>query len=76
MGHNGPTFAIDWHPEERNWVASAGRDKLVKVLPSSYLYFCAAFSCAIPENIPTPWKAIGNSKWVGDLESQNLERKV
>lgn len=31
MGHNGPTFAIDWHPEERNWVASAGRDKMVKV---------------------------------------------
>lgn len=31
MGHNGPTFAIDWHPEERNWVASAGRDKMIKV---------------------------------------------
>ena len=31
MGHNGPTFAIDWHPEERNWVASAGRDTMVKV---------------------------------------------
>ena len=31
MGHNGPTFAIDWHHEERNWVASAGRDKMIKV---------------------------------------------
>ncbi|XP_078375703.1 GATOR2 complex protein WDR24-like [Oculina patagonica] len=31
MGHNGPTFAINWHPEERNWVASAGRDKMIKV---------------------------------------------
>ncbi|XP_058965127.2 GATOR2 complex protein WDR24 [Pocillopora verrucosa] len=31
MGHNGPTFAIDWHPEEKTWVASAGRDKMVKV---------------------------------------------
>ena len=32
MGHNGPTFAIDWHPEEKTWVASAGRDKMVKVM--------------------------------------------
>ncbi|XP_068715424.1 GATOR2 complex protein WDR24-like isoform X3 [Montipora capricornis] len=31
MGHNGPTFAVDWHPEEKNWVASAGRDTMVKV---------------------------------------------
>lgn len=31
VGHNGPAFAIDWHPEEKNWVASAGRDKLIKV---------------------------------------------
>ena len=37
MGHNGPTFAIDWHPEERNWVASAGRDKMVKVHVASKL---------------------------------------
>lgn len=31
MGHNGPTFAVDWHPEEKNWVASAGRDTMVKI---------------------------------------------
>lgn len=37
MGHNGPTFAIDWHPEEKTWVASAGRDKMVKVMSTSNL---------------------------------------
>ncbi|KAI1304163.1 GATOR complex protein WDR24 [Halotydeus destructor] len=29
--HNGPVFAIDWHPEERRWLATAGRDKSIKV---------------------------------------------
>jgi len=29
--HNGPTFSIDWHPDDRNWIASAGRDKFIKV---------------------------------------------
>lgn len=29
--HNGPTFSIDWHPEDKNWIASAGRDKVIKV---------------------------------------------
>ena len=37
MGHNGPTFAIDWHPEEKTWVASAGRDKMVKVMSTPNL---------------------------------------
>ncbi|XP_031570799.1 GATOR complex protein WDR24-like [Actinia tenebrosa] len=31
MAHNGPIFTIDWHPEERNWIATGGRDKFVKV---------------------------------------------
>lgn len=29
--HNEPVFAIDWHPEEKNWLMTAGRDKLIKV---------------------------------------------
>ncbi|XP_070565824.1 GATOR2 complex protein WDR24-like isoform X2 [Ptychodera flava] len=29
--HNGPVFSIDWHTEERNWIASAGRDKTIKI---------------------------------------------
>ena len=37
MGHNGPIFAIDWHPEEKTWVASAGRDKMVKVMSTPNL---------------------------------------
>lgn len=29
--HNGPVFACDWHPEEKRWLATAGRDKSIKV---------------------------------------------
>lgn len=30
-GHTGPAFSIDWHPEDKNWIASAGRDRQIKV---------------------------------------------
>ncbi|ESP01778.1 hypothetical protein LOTGIDRAFT_139155, partial [Lottia gigantea] len=33
--HTGPTFSIDWHPEERDWIATAGRDKMIKVWDTS-----------------------------------------
>uniref|UniRef100_UPI00358FE193 GATOR2 complex protein WDR24 isoform X1 n=1 Tax=Myxine glutinosa TaxID=7769 RepID=UPI00358FE193 len=29
--HNGPVFSCDWHPEDRGWLATGGRDKMVKV---------------------------------------------
>ncbi|WAQ94821.1 WDR24-like protein [Mya arenaria] len=28
--HSGPVFAINWHPEDKNWLATAGRDKMIK----------------------------------------------
>ncbi|XP_076468926.1 GATOR2 complex protein WDR24-like [Babylonia areolata] len=41
--HNEPAFAIDWHPEDKNWLATAGRDKMIKVWdvskqPASLMY--------------------------------------
>lgn len=29
--HSGPVFSVNWHLEDKNWVATAGRDKTVKV---------------------------------------------
>lgn len=29
--HSGPVFSVSWHPEEKNWLATAGRDRTVKV---------------------------------------------
>ncbi|XP_071101858.1 GATOR2 complex protein WDR24-like isoform X1 [Haliotis cracherodii] len=29
--HSGPVFSHDWHPEDKNWMATAGRDKLIRV---------------------------------------------
>ncbi|XP_052812838.1 GATOR complex protein WDR24-like isoform X1 [Mya arenaria] len=29
--HSGPVFAINWHPEDKNWLATAGRDKMIKI---------------------------------------------
>eukprot|EP00057_Strongylocentrotus_purpuratus_P020761 XP_011675235.1 PREDICTED: WD repeat-containing protein 24 [Strongylocentrotus purpuratus] len=30
-GHNGPAFNLDWHPEESKWIATCGRDKIIKI---------------------------------------------
>lgn len=30
-GHSGPIFTCDWHPEVKTWLATAGRDRAVKV---------------------------------------------
>lgn len=29
--HSGPVFTINWHPEDKNMFATAGRDKMIKV---------------------------------------------
>ena len=29
--HTGPAFSLDWHPEEKHWIATSGRDKTIKV---------------------------------------------
>jgi len=33
--HNGPVLSCDWHPEERIWLATAGRDKTIKIWDST-----------------------------------------
>lgn len=30
-GHSGPVFSLDWHPEDRSWLCTGGRDKQIKV---------------------------------------------
>eukprot|EP00794_Sanderia_malayensis_P011054 gene11054-12220_t len=30
-GHSGPVFSMDWHPEDRSWLGTGGRDKTIKV---------------------------------------------
>ncbi|CAH1788742.1 unnamed protein product, partial [Owenia fusiformis] len=29
--HSGPIFSLDWHPDDKNILASAGRDKTIKI---------------------------------------------
>ncbi|XP_043203975.1 GATOR complex protein WDR24-like [Amphibalanus amphitrite] len=29
--HNGPAYACDWHPSRAGWLATAGRDKAIKI---------------------------------------------
>ncbi len=36
MGHQGPVFCIDWHPDDRNLFASGGRDRFIQVCTNSY----------------------------------------
>ncbi|ELT99584.1 hypothetical protein CAPTEDRAFT_201741 [Capitella teleta] len=28
--HNGPVFSLDWHTDEKMWIATAGRDRMIK----------------------------------------------
>ena len=37
--HNNHVFACDWHPAERSLLATAGRDKTIKVGDSTILYY-------------------------------------
>ena len=39
VAHIGPIFSLHWHPEERGWLGTAGRDKLVKVHVVDLLMF-------------------------------------
>lgn len=29
--HNGPVFTVDWHPTHGKWLATGGRDKMIKI---------------------------------------------
>jgi WD40 repeat protein len=31
-GHQGPVFCLDWHPEDKNLIATGGRDRFIQVL--------------------------------------------
>lgn len=42
--HNGPVFSCDWHPVEKKWLATAGRDKSIKVWDLSTLNLSSSFS--------------------------------
>ena len=47
--HGGPVFSIDWHPDERNWLASGGRDKLLKVkAPCMYCMYYMYYAITFP----------------------------
>ncbi|XP_037087381.1 GATOR complex protein WDR24-like [Pollicipes pollicipes] len=44
--HNGPAYACDWHPEHAAWLATAGRDKAIKVWDT--LNSAIRLVCTIP----------------------------
>lgn len=36
--HSGPVFTCDWHPDEKKWLATAGRDRTIKVIDIYYMF--------------------------------------
>lgn len=50
--HSGPVYCCAWHPEQENWIMSAGRDKMIKVVdiqqgrPKEVYTVAAPFSVA------------------------------
>ncbi|EFX79073.1 hypothetical protein DAPPUDRAFT_52862 [Daphnia pulex] len=53
--HSGPVFACDWHPENKSWLATAGRDKAVKVWDLGYR--------PVLEYTVTTMASVGRIKW-------------
>lgn len=48
--HSGPVFSVNWHPEDKNWFATAGRDKMIKV---RYLWMIVALNVLFNDLICT-----------------------
>lgn len=44
--HSGPVFACDWHPE-CNWLATASRDKTIKVNTQAAIFSTETLNCMI-----------------------------
>lgn len=66
--HSGPVFACDWHPE-CNWLATASRDKTIKVIiPAPILLvktdFCKKSKCCVRTN-HLPLNRYGNCQLAG-----------
>jgi hypothetical protein len=38
-------FTLDWHPEDNHWIATAGRDKAIKVS----VFIISLFMLSTPE---------------------------
>ncbi|CAG0917946.1 unnamed protein product [Notodromas monacha] len=53
--HSGPVFACDWHPLNRSWLATAGRDKTIKVWNVDQ-------KCALEHTVWTI-ASVGRIKW-------------
>ena len=53
--HSGPIFACDWHPEVKTWLATAGRDRAVKVWDLGFR--------PVLEHTVTTMASVGRIKW-------------
>ncbi len=66
--HTGPAFSIDWHPEEKHWIATGGRDKMIKVsdgickckLVSADVLSCVYIGCALTKRCITRSPKMGH----------------
>ena len=58
-GHSEHVFACEWHPEVRGWLATAGRDKLVKVWDTLGNQRTVPF----PDHIVHTIGPVGKVKW-------------
>ena len=53
--HNGPVFSCDWHPFEKKWLATAGRDRSIKIWDLSTLNLSSSSSMSpIFQTSPSP----------------------
>ncbi|XP_015908110.1 GATOR2 complex protein WDR24 isoform X2 [Parasteatoda tepidariorum] len=70
--HSGPVFTCDWHPDEKLWLATAGRDKTIKVWDISHkesLQYCIQTIASVSRVKWRPNKKyhIGSSSLVVDF---------
>ncbi|XP_074659369.1 GATOR2 complex protein WDR24-like isoform X2 [Tubulanus polymorphus] len=56
--HNGPVFAVDWHPdpEEKYWLGTAGRDRMIKVWDTTFKPKCTNMVQSIASVSRIKWR--------------------
>lgn len=62
-GHNGPIFACDWHPEQSDFVATAGRDMSIKV-------WCLVTQTPIMQHCIPTMESVSKIRWSPEDRSQ------
>lgn len=73
--HNGPVFSCDWHHSETRWLATAGRDRCIKIWDMDLILKQGSDTPITPEQIPSDMVQSGDVRKVSKSHSGDPETK-